>query len=168
MDTWVLSISEMRLNPSSRNGLQKLDFCLFLVPITSPERISSVGSLSHVKSFPFRLWISLLPLRRVQKKFPGDPTLTFHGVPVTYHCHEWKPVAYAWSVENLPVPPESVISEEPSLGLIFISTEQVQADSNTRSTELRAISGESKVAEERRAKSHLLMSNVNKQRSTCF
>lgn len=49
-------------------SLWKLDFSLFLVPITSPGKISCVSIFSHVKIFPFRVCISLPPLRTVQKE----------------------------------------------------------------------------------------------------
>lgn len=71
MTTSVLKhLRDGMLNPGSWNALWKLDLCLFLVPITSPGKISYVSAFSHGKVFPFRVCISLAPLRTEQKDFP--------------------------------------------------------------------------------------------------
>lgn len=146
---------------------QKLDFCLFLVPITSPEKISCVSFCLIWGAFPLDFGF-LCCLWGQYEKASQRPNTTCHWLSVTCHSHEQKSVVCTWSGENLPVPPETLISEESLLGLILISSEQVQADSNTSSIVVWMISGENRVAEENRPKSHLLMSTVSKQRPTCF
>lgn len=101
--TWVLNMSEMT---GWIQVHEMLYSCLFLVPITSPETISCVGSLSHVKSFLFRLRISLLPLRTVQKGFPE----TQHYFPLG-SCHipfPWTKICGFYLVSRKPTCPSRV------------------------------------------------------------
>ena len=114
--------------------------CFFLQP---PLKRSSVLVLCLMwGAFPLDFGFLCL-LWEQYKKASQKPNTAFHWVPVTHHSHEQKSVVSTWSVENLPVSPQSVISEESLLDVILISSEWVQVDSNTRNIVLWAISLES-------------------------
>lgn len=121
--------------------------------------------LSHLRSFPFRLWISLLPLRTVWQGFPE----TQHYFPLAF-CHmpfPWTKICGLYLVRRKPTCPSRDIDFRRIIaGSNLISSEEVQADSNTSCIVVWMISGENRVAEENRPKSHLLMSS--KQRPTHF
>lgn len=152
------------LNPGSWNALWKLDFSLFLVPITSPGKISCVSIFSHVKIFPFRVCISLPPLRTVQKETRQHFPLGSCHIPFP-----WTKLCDFYLFGGKPTCPSRVCDFWRIITrLILISNEWMQAESNTSSIEWWAISGERRITEESRAKSHLLVPNAIKQRTSLF
>lgn len=145
MATSVLKhLRDDMLNPGSWNALWKLDFSLFLVPITSPGKISCVSIFSHVKIFPFRVCISLPPLRTVQKE-----TRQYFPLGSCHIPFPWTKLCDFYLFGGKPTCPSRVCDFRRIITrLILISNEWMQAESNTSSIERWAISGERRITEE--------------------